>query len=676
MKNLLGYLPLHFLCFLILGITFQWQLDIWNYGTDFFFYIFFSLWFVGAIFRKSFIFKVITWFTFFLLGIFLVYHGDPRNNKNYYQNFLTDSTTITLQVDRVLKTGINHHQYFTKVIQLDQQQTTGNVLLHIQKDSLFSGCKIGDRLLIKNHLIPIQKPSNPHQFDYQNYLSKKNIYQQVFVKNQQVIFIKSSAEQWLRIVDDVRIKIQKSLKNQHFSQDEFAVINALILGQRQEISKELINDYSKAGAIHILAVSGLHVGIILLIFSYLLKPLEWFKKGKVIKFCLLIIFLWFFALLAGMSASVVRAVTMFSAVAFGQFINRKNAIEQSLVLSMFLLLLVKPMFLFDVGFQLSYLAVFGIIWIQPVVYNLWQPRIYILRKAWQILSVSIAAQFGVLPLSLYYFHQFPGLFLISNLVIIPFMGVILTLGIIIIMLTLASKIPELLVDIYSNIISILNQFVGLIASQEKFLFTEISFSGLKMIVAYLITVIGFQFYLKRNGKILLVFLGSILIFQGVFWYEKYSTEIKNEFVVFHQSRNSMIGQRTGKYLKVYHDLDSLSRRSKSILNNYKTGEQIHYKTHQKIPTLFFIGKQPILIINKNVIYDLDELQYPIIVLQQSPKINMERLIKTLQPRQIVADGSNYKSMTELWEISCKKNDISFWSTYKKGAYSIQLNQLN
>lgn len=675
MKNLQGYLPLHFLCFLILGICFQRFFDGWNFGSEVFLGIFFSLWFVGGILKKSSMFKVITWLTFFLLGIFLVYQSDLRNNKNYYQNYLTDSTTLILQVDQVLKTGINHHKYFAKVTQVNQKQTTGTVLLHIQKDSLFDAHTIGDQLLLKNRLIPLSEPSNPHQFDYQNYLSKKNIYQQVFVKNQQVIFLKSNAKQWLSIIDDLRIKIQNSFKIQHFSQDEFAVINALLLGQRQEISKELIDDYSKAGAIHILAVSGLHVGIILLILTYLLKPLEWFNKGKVIKLCLLIFFLWFFALLAGMSASVVRAVTMFSAVAFGQFINRKNAIEQSLVLSMFLLLLAKPMFLFEVGFQLSYLAVFGIVWIQPVLYNLWQPRIFMLRKAWQIMSVSMAAQLGVLPLSLYYFHQFPGLFLISNLVIIPFMGVVLALGIIVIILTLVSKLPEFLGDFYSDVISVLNQVVALIASQEKFLFTEISFSGLKMICAYLVTVVGFQVFLKRDGKRLLIFLGSILIFQGVFWYEKYSTEIKNEFVVFHQSRNSMIGQRIGKYLEVYHDLDSLPRTSQNILNNYKIGEHIQYNTHQKIPTLFFIGTQPILIINKKGIYDLNELQHPIIILQQSPKINIERLIQTLKPRQIIADGSNYKSMTELWEFSCEKNEVSFWSTYKKGAFRIQSNQL-
>lgn len=172
----------------------------------------------------------------------------------------------------------------------------------------------------------------------------------------------------IRIIDAFRINIQKSLRRYHFTEDELAVMNALLLGQRQEISKELSDNYSKAGAIHILAVSGLHVGIILLILSFLLKPLERVNKGKLIKLVLVILFLWFFAVLAGMSASVTRAVTMFSAIALGKFFNKRNAVEHSLIFSMFIILLWKPLFLFDVGFQLSYTAVFGIIWVQPVLY--------------------------------------------------------------------------------------------------------------------------------------------------------------------------------------------------------------------------------------------------------------------------------------------------------------------
>ncbi|CAI8302917.1 MAG: ComE operon protein 3 [Flavobacterium sp. SCGC AAA160-P02] len=670
MKKLLGYLPFHFLLFLIIGICCQFYTDYWSFGVEAFLCIFFSLCIIGFFLRKTMFFIVITWLTFFLVGMMVVYQGDATKNKNYYKNYLTDSPIAILEIQKVLKPGINHHKYIAKVIQVNGKNTLGNILLNIKKDSLYSMYRTDDQLVLKSHFITIKSSLNPHQFDYKGYQAKQGIYQQVFITNQQLLYLQSSSNRLLRIIDDIRTKIQKSLQNQDFSKDELAVINALLLGQRQDISKELIEDYSKAGAIHILAVSGLHVGIILLILSFVLQPLERFKRGKVVKLSMMIIFLWFFALLAGMSASVVRAVTMFSAIAFGQFINKSNAIEQSLIFSMFLLLICKPMFLFDVGFQLSYLAVFGIIWIQPVVYNIWNPRIYIVDKAWQIISVSVAAQFGILPLSLYYFHQFPGLFLISNLVILPFMGAILGLGIIVLILSYGSLLPEFLVGFYSGVISVLNYVVTLIASQEKFLLTEISFSGLKLMSTYLITIVGFRFFVKRNGHRLLIFLCSILIFQGVLMYEKYTREVNDEFVVFHKSRNSIVGKRIGERFEVYHDMDSLSRTAQNILTNYKIGENIQYKIHQKIPTVFYVKKQPILIINKVGIYDIQGLQKPIIILQQSPKINLDRLIDKLEPSMIIADGSNYKSFIKLWEDSSVRNKIPFWSTYKKGALRI------
>ena len=151
--------------------------------------------------------------------------------------------------------------------------------------------------------------------------------------------------------------------------------------------------------------------------------------------------LWCFALIAGMSASVVRAVTMFSFVAVGLSFKRRKTILFSLISSAFLLLLVKPMFLFDVGFQLSYLAVFGIVWVQPKLANLFNCKYWFFRKVWSMCSVSIAAQMGVLPLSLYYFHQFPGLFFLSNVLIIPFLGAILMGGILVIILALSNMLP-------------------------------------------------------------------------------------------------------------------------------------------------------------------------------------------------------------------------------------------
>jgi competence protein ComEC len=214
-----------------------------------------------------------------------------------------------------------------EVLQIDHQKTTGRVLINIEKDSVASFFKIGDRILIKNKFVAIKESLNPHQFNYKNYLAKQGIHQQVYATKQELLLLDQTSTSFLEFIAAFRLKIQQSLQQYDFSEDELAIMNALLLGQRQDISKELTANYSKAGAIHILAVSGLHVGIILWMLSFVLKPLERYKKGKVIKLVLVLLFLWFFALLAGMSASVTRAVTMFSAIAIGQFFNKRNAIE-------------------------------------------------------------------------------------------------------------------------------------------------------------------------------------------------------------------------------------------------------------------------------------------------------------------------------------------------------------
>ena len=667
MKKLLGYLPFHFLLFLIAGICCQFYTGFWSFGIVGFFYILIFLFILGCLFRDRLLFVFISWLSFFFIGILLIYGGDATKSNNYFEKHLNNTSKAILAIDKVLKPGNYHYKYMAEVLQIDHQKTTGSVLINIEKDSIASFFKIGDRILIKNKFIAIKESLNPHQFNYKNYLVKQGIHLQVYTTKQELLLLDQTSTSFLGFIAAFRLKIQQSLQQYDFSEDELAIMNALLLGQRQDISKELTANYSKAGAIHILAVSGLHVGIILWMLSFVLKPLERYKKGKVIKLVLVLLFLWFFAVLAGMSASVTRAVTMFSAIAIGQFYNKRNAVEHSLIFSMFILLLLKPLFLFDVGFQLSYLAVFGIIWVQPVFYQLWKPKYYIIDKGWQLITVSTAAQLGVLPISLFYFHQFPGLFFLSNLLIIPFLGVILGTGIIVLGLSYLTILPILLVDIYGGIISILNRLVAFIARQEAFLFSDISFSFIKMFFSYLVIIACFQFFLKRNAKRCLFFLSSVLVFQSVFFYEKYHIEKNNEFIVFHKSRNSIVGTRTGSFLEVYNDMDSLVTKQ-NLLKNYKVGENIQYQNYQKLPNILQLNKKIVLFIDTAGVYNLTDLQQPILVLRQSPKINIERLINTLQPTIIIADGSNYKSYVRRWKATCLKLQIPFWSTDELGAY--------
>jgi competence protein ComEC len=514
----------------------------------------------------------------------------------------------------------------------------------------------------------LNPPLNPHQFDYKLYIAKQGIYQQLFLEKSDYKNVGFDGFSLIGFSANFRDKIEVALSKYHFQTNELGVINALLLGQRQDISKDLITDYSKAGAIHILAVSGLHVGIILLILSFIFKPVERFKNGKFIKSILIILTLWMFAFIAGLSPSVVRAVTMFTFLAIGNAFQRKKVTEFSLIASMFFLLLVQPLFLFDVGFQLSYLAVFGIVWIQPKLYKIYAPTYQIENKIWQLITVSIAAQIGVLPLSLYYFHQFPGLFMLSNLIIIPCLGTILIGGIVMIFMALLGVLPPFLASIYGFVISLMNSFVSWISQQEYFLFKDISLSFLLMMASYVFIILGTSFLIKKSPKKAIYFLGSVLLFQSVFLFENYQKNTKKELIVFHKSRKSIVGIRNRDDVKIYHNIDTLEVKSLNLIKTYAIGENLKPVLIKGFLDVFNFKNKDVLVIDSLGVYQLKGLENPIVVLQNSPKINLERLIKSLNPSHIIADGSNYKSYVKRWKMSSKKLKIPFHYTGEKGAF--------
>ncbi|MDH3381646.1 MAG: ComEC family competence protein, partial [Flavobacteriaceae bacterium] len=370
----------------------------------------------------------------FIIGISTVLLNNKLLSKQHYTQFINSEIVSTkdkipqlyhvkVRIDEVLKSGAFHHKYEVQINKINGKPYTGKILLNISIDSITIPLEVDQNIQFYGVFKDIEAPKNPYYFDYKKYLEQQQIHHQLFITQKEIQLLESKEYSLKGFAFQLRKKINEKLKPFSVPKDEMAVINALLLGQRQEISKELMENYTKAGAIHILAISGLHIGIILLILHFLFSPLENFKNGKIIKSVILILLLWMYALIAGLSASVVRAVMMFSVVAIGMNLNKKPSVINTLIVSLFILLLINPLYFFNVGFQLSYLAVFAIVIIQPMISKIWNPKNKIIKFFWNLLTVSFAAQFGVLPLSLYYFHQFPGLFIISNLVIIPFLGI-------------------------------------------------------------------------------------------------------------------------------------------------------------------------------------------------------------------------------------------------------------
>ncbi|MGB7395038.1 MAG: ComEC/Rec2 family competence protein [Pricia sp.] len=702
--NLLRFIPIKLTLFLVLGILLGRYLQ-----PAIAFPLTFTgacLTLLGALFyqenrmrsfahngKGSLRFGIVAALTTISIGVLAVSLADTKNTADHYSHKqLAEKQVWKIKINEELKSTLYSNRYLAKVLGRGDDKVSGFVLLSISvdtEDAVLSNPKhsanlshaktdihrrlqVDDELLLYGHLNPIKAPLNPHQFDYRKYLRNLGVTHQVCLSAGHFVIEKNPEPTVFGIAANARHQIIDKLRKANFGKEELGIIQALLLGSRNDISSKTYDNYKNAGAVHILAVSGLHIGILLLLLQFLLRPLELLPDGKTVKLVVVVTLLWGFALLAGLSASVVRAVTMFSFVAYALYLNRPGNTFNILALSMFfILLLVDPLLLFQVGFQMSYAAVFSIVWIYPLLQRLWNPRNRIVRYFWQLLSVSIAAQAGVLPISLFYFHQFPGLFFISNLLIVPALGLILGIGILVIFLALLNQLPESLVTGYDTLIRWMNQIIGWVAQQEAFVFRSISFDGVQLVLVYGILLTLILFLSKPNFRKAVALCSTIIGFQLWLFHTSYRTHKKETLFVAHQTRNSILMHQKGSHLFTIAQ-DSI--RLQQLASDYKVAERIASVGLFPLKNSYRWGDKNILVIDSLGVYQSIANRTDYLLLTGSPKLNLERLIDSIHPKTIIADGSNYRSYVSRWKKTCKERTVPFHNTGEKGAFFLKRTQ--
>ena len=308
---------------------------------------------------------------------------------------------------------------------LKMQSCQGAVMAYFEKNERSLGLRYGDVIVFNEPPRLLDPPMNPEQFDYKKYLARKGILRQVYLKNDSWEKLPGSrANPVYAFSYRLRDFLLETMQNLGISGDEFAVAAAILLGYDDTLPTELRQKYVAAGSMHILCVSGMHVGVIFMVFTYMLGFLSKRKRWQhILKQSLLLLLIWFYALLAGLAPSILRSTIMLSFVILGEMLNRNGVLLNSLAASAFLLLCIDPANLLNVGFLLSYCAVIGIVVIQKPLYRLVFSRSKLVDKIWELTSVTLSAQIATAPLSIYYFHQFPTYFWLSNL----FMGPISTI---------------------------------------------------------------------------------------------------------------------------------------------------------------------------------------------------------------------------------------------------------
>ena len=366
------------------------------------------------------------------------------------------------------------------------QRAHGRILhqVRLSLDTLSSRLGYGDRVQLQADWQALAPPSHAWAFDYQAYLKAKGIYLQAYARHYWV-----EPPAWrsraFRFFQDWRSFWADWLYQGLSSPAERDLALALILGQRQGMRREVLEAFMDTGAMHVLAVSGLHVGLLAAVFRFLLWRLPWYRRSWTwARLALLLTAVWSFALLTGASPSVLRAALMFSLLELGLQWRQPNSSYNSLAGSAFILLVYNPLYLWDLGFQLSHLAVWGILYFYQPIYRLWYIPHRLGNWLWQMTAVSLAAQLASLPLCLYHFHQFPLLFWLSGWLVLPLASVALPLGLAYLLLAPIPYLGSALAWALQQSLWLMNLSTQLLSSLPGAKLQGFFWSGAELFLAY------------------------------------------------------------------------------------------------------------------------------------------------------------------------------------------------
>ncbi len=622
---------------------------------------------------------------FLVLGSFL-YNCTQQLPKHHYTNqgVLGEEHLIKFRLTDRLTPNEFNSRFYADVMEVDGTLSTGRILVLFKRADTVS-YNVGQELVVYDDINDASDARNPGDFNYKEYLASIDVYGQLYVDLPNIFNVEEVALENQSILESFKEKILVELAQSGLHLEPRSMIEALVLGQRQNVDPEITKSFRDAGVIHILALSGLHVGIILYILQFLTQPLRRVRFGNWFQTALIIFLLWSYALLTGLSPSIFRAVTMFSFVAVGMNIKRKASVFHSLTLSAFVLLLIDARLLFQVGFQLSYMAVYSIVLLQPILARLWPWRNKIKDFFWNILTVTLAAQIGVAPLSVFYFHQLPGLFLVGNMVLLPSLPFIIGAALLLIVLLLVNAPATWLVSALNIVLDWTISFVGKISSYDAFIFKDLYLELYELILIYVI-IFGIALYLRpyikrsrrqliswmRPNWMLHVSLAALVILITTNVIIDIIPE-KDKVLLLHQARGSAISLSNNEHVNLLVDLSkmdslraqtSLERLMNISSHRNKQLDTLHLKNEFSFKEIHLIR------IDSTGVWNAAN-EHQLVLLSHSPKINLERLIEELKPKAIISDGSNYRSSVEQWKATCDDYKVPFYHTYEKGAIDLR-----
>ena len=503
-------------------------------------------------------------FLFFSVGVFSHYW----HSKKYEIPNFQGKQTVVFQINKKLNSNKKYRKY---EVLAKAEGNEINAILYVPKEEKQLDFK--NYYQTKVYINKVESPKNDFQFDYAKYLARKGIYYQSFATDE----ILEAPKKRLTISEKIRqkrLEILNTIDGSKLPKREREFLKGIILADRTEMDAEMVSDFSKSGLVHFLAISGTHLAIIFWLILYLLKPIFPAKFRK-IPIVLSLLFIWSFTIFIDYGSSVVRSCLMITAYYSFVLLQRKPDLLHAMAIAGFAILIFDTHQVFDVGFQLSFVAVFGIFWLnEPILKNLPRPKNKIQDFLFNVVSMSLAAQMATLPLVIFYFHQYSFLSIVANVIIVPFSEIIIIFSLLMTVL-FAFKIEfSWLSFIYEKLVDFLLKSIHFFADQDWFFIKNIPLNWVELIILFVVIFLLRGLFLHQS-KTMLRFLGIALLFFMVRIIVDFYQFKKTETLVVENFNQKTIIQKEGNRAIFWVDKKSNNEMLKrSIIEPYITSRRI------------------------------------------------------------------------------------------------------
>ena len=647
--------------------------------------------FVLKSYRSNWLFGSIMACYLLIAGYALTRVHEAETQKEYYRNYESDARYY---VARVYEYPTERENSIRTVLQLEYQfgdslpsrPISGLVMAYFPKSDSAFALRYGDLIAIPAPIREVTPPKNPEEFDYRAYLMRKGVTGQTYLKDEDWLDLQiNNANPLYAFSYRFRDVLLASLQRSGLSDNEFGVAAAILLGYDDNLADEVRQSYVAAGSMHILCVSGMHVGIIYLLASFLLGFLNRKKWQKILKQVFLLALIWFYALIAGLSPSILRSTLMITFVVFGGLLRRKGFAINSIAASAFILLCVNPNNLFEIGFLLSYSAVVGIVVLQKPLYNLLYVKNKLLDRAWEITTIALAAQIATIPFTLFYFNQFTTYFWLSNLFMTPISFIVVISGMVLLLVSWIPYVNVLVGYLVWGAVYVMNWIVSWVEhlpfSIVKGLYVS-EFEFAMLLLAFLLLLLTVTL---RKRRLIVPLLSTLLLMMISITVRLYQSDSQKGMTMFSLRNHTAIDfVRGGEHLLL---ADSALMVDESSVDYSMKGvwAKRHLSSHpqticfeddyeneylrKKSDLVSFDGR---LLALWNEDYRIDDslsyrqpVDYLLVTGKQKPDV--KSVENVFEARLLVIDGSVPKYLAEQWQAQAEVMGIPYYNIGQEGA---------